>query len=249
MTDLIFKIVSSMYGFYPIRKYALKRIENYFLNYHVKTVLEEASAIFEISDYQKASDLSKKSPFRGVMSEFVRVGDFCPNPKDIAVAINVSMYAFCNEKTTNIDSIIDLAFHISNEIKTRLLSDPLLKSVLNDIDKDIGQIQTQGSRKEIEELFTNKKELFLSYYSTFNKPEFGYSIKVWHQIQGNDYIDWNEEAALTVNLNPMRIREGFFLSGFDYFCNQRQTRLQYATKLGGYEYFDSEDGGSLIWAR
>ena len=249
MTDLIFKMVGAMYGFYPVRQYALKRIEKYFLSYHVDKILEEASTVFKTSDYLDITDLSGDSPFRGMISEFVRVGDFCPSPKDIAVAINVSMYAFCNEKSTNSESIIDLAFHISTEIKTRLLHDPLLKSVLGDINKDISKIQTQGNRDEIRELFENKKKLFLSYYSTFDKPEFGYSIKVWHQSQDNSYIDWNEDDALTVHLNPMRIREGFFLLGFDYFCNERQSRLECATKVGDYEYFDGEWTDNVIWAR
>ena len=167
MTDLIFKMVGAMYGFYPVRQYALKRIEKYFLSYHVDKILEEASTVFKTSDYLDITDLSGDSPFRGMISEFVRVGDFCPSPKDIAVAINVSMYAFCNEKSTNSESIIDLAFHISTEIKTRLLHDPLLKSVLGDINKDISKIQTQGNRDEIRELFENKKKLFLNFTGIF----------------------------------------------------------------------------------
>lgn len=249
MTNLILKVVGVLYGFYPVRKYILKRIEHYFINYHIVQILEEAANTFETSDYLKVTDLSASSPFRGMISEFIRVGSFCPTPKDIAVAINISMYAFCNEKSTNFDSVIDLAFHISSEIKSRLVSDPLLKSVLDDFNKDINQIQTQGDRDEIKQLFSNKKELFLSYYSTFDKPEFSYGIKVWHQSQDNDYINWSEEDALTVHLNPMRIREGFFLIGFDYFCNQRQSRLECATKVGDYEQFNGEWTGMVIWAR
>ncbi|HDM8047756.1 TPA: hypothetical protein P0E07_000827 [Vibrio fluvialis] len=249
MADLIFKMVGSLYNFYPIRQYVLKRIEKYFLSYHVEKILEEASHTFQISDYQYVTDLAEKSPFRGMMSEFVRVGDFCPSPQDIAVAINISINAYCNEHGRNLDKIIDLAFHISHEIKSRLVSDPILKSVLCDIHKDIKKIKTTGNRDEINRLFSNKKELFLSYYSTFEKPEFSYSIKVWHQDQDNTYIDWFEKNALTVHLNPLRIREGFFLVGFDYFCNESKSNLMCATRIEGYEQFDGDWNNNVIWVR
>ncbi|CCN81249.1 hypothetical protein VIBNISFn27_110010 [Vibrio nigripulchritudo SFn27] len=248
MVGIFFRLLGALYFFYPIKLFVLKRIECYFFQYHVCKVLNEASRAFTIDKYWDVSDLAKKSPFRGVVSEFVRVGDFYPTPKDIAIAINISISAYCNENSTNKSNIIDLAYHLSHEIKSRLISDQLLKTILEDLNKDIGLIETGGDRSEIELLFSNKKSLFIAYYSTFSKPEFSYSIKVWHQGQDKPYIDWDESNALIVNLDPLRIREGFFQAGFDYYCNQTEEHLYCATRIGSYEQFNGDWSGNVIWA-
>ncbi|ELF5327196.1 hypothetical protein RNH93_003593 [Vibrio cholerae] len=249
MTDIFLRLLGSLYFLYPIKLFVRKRIENYFFRYHVAKILNEASKVYSLGEYWNVLDLAKKSPFKGIVSEFLRVGDFYPTPKDIAVAINVSIGAYCNENSIDKASIIDLAYHISQEIKSRLISDQLLKTILEDLNKDIRLIENDGDRSEIEFLFSNKKSLFMAYYSTFSKPQFSYSIKVWHQSQENSYIDWNESDALIVKLDPLRIREGFFQMGFDYYCNQTNKHLQCATRTGNYEQFNGDRDGDVIWAR
>lgn len=247
MIEILFRALGAFYGFYPVKLFVRKRIESYFFKYHIAQILKNASRTFSISEYCTAKDLAGKSPFRGLLSEFVRIGEFYPSPKDIAVAINISVGAYNNKSSEDESSIIDLAFHISDNIKSRIVSDQLLKMIFEDLGKDVGKIQTKSDRGEIQELFESKKALFLFYYSTFSKPEFSYSIKVWHQSQENSYIDWSEENALVVHLDPTRIREGFFQLGFDYYCNKTKSRLQRATRVGGYEQFNGVSNGKIIW--
>lgn len=249
MSEALFRLLGALHGFYPVKLFFRKRIENYFFRYHIARILENASKAFPVSEYCTAKDLASDSPFRGLLSEFVRVGDFYPAPKDIAVAINISVGAYSTKNSDKESNIIDLAFHISDELKSRVISDQLLKMIFEDLGKDINKIQTKGDRDEVQEIFKSKKTIFLSYYSTFSKPEFSYSIKVWHQSQENSYIDWSEENALVVYLDPTRIREGFFQSGFDYYCNKTKARLQCATRLGGYEQFNGDMEGKIVWLR
>ena len=246
--NILFKLLGGLHKIYPVKLYIMERLESYFFNYHVAQILDEASKIYSIGKYWKVKELINYAPFRGTLSELVRVGEFYPSPKDIAVAINVSISAYCNEECTDKDNIIDLAFHISQELKFRFISDQLLKTVFEDLNKDLDKLITDGKRSDINMLFSNKKELFTSYYSTFSKPEFSYSIKIWHQSQENSFIQWEEEDAITVNLNPIRIREGFFQVGFDYFCISSQSRLQRATRYKGFEFFDGDSVGDVIWA-
>lgn len=248
MADIVIKLLGALYGIYPVKLFVLKRIETYFFKYHVAQILREASKNFSIGKHRDVIDLAEMSPFRGLIGELIKVGDFYPTPADIAVAINISIGAYGRDDE-NMPGIIDLAFHLSHELKSRLISDQLLKTIFHDLNKDLAMMATTGDRMEIESLFKNKKSLFLSYYSTFEKPEFSYSIKVWHQNQGNSYIDWNEEDALVVRLNPARIREGFFQLGFDYFCNKTERRLVFATRSGGYEKFNGDYKDDVIWAR
>ncbi|EPG0327010.1 hypothetical protein ACSWSC_000175 [Vibrio alginolyticus] len=248
MMGLVFKCLSVLYNFYPVKIFLNKRIERYFLNYHIAQILQESSDIYVIATYCRLSDLKDKSPLRGVLCEYLRVGDFYPTPKDLAVAINVSINAYCNQKFVNESSIIDLAFHLSHEIKRRLFEDPLLKKVCDDFGKDISIYSSSGNRMEIEQLFADKKNLFISYFSTFEKLEFSYSVKVWHQSQENSFIEWKEQDAINVHLNPMRIREGFFLMGFDYHCNQSNRGLRLATRSNDYETFNGDSNGKIIWA-
>ncbi|MDT8880293.1 hypothetical protein RSO68_12510 [Halomonas saccharevitans] len=249
MAGYLFKLLGGLYVFYPVKMFVRERIEGYFFRYHVAQILNDASRAFPISEYWSARDLVNQSPFRGLISEFVRVGDFYPAPKDIAVAINISVGAYGEADDKKEASIIDLAFHISHEIKSRVISDYFLKTMMEDLHKDIDKIQIDGDRNQIQELFKTKKSVFLAYYSTFSKPEFSFSIKVWHQSQDKSYIDWREEDALVVYLDPMRIREGFFQVGFDYYCHQMESRLQVATREGGYEQFNGHWDGDLIWVR
>jgi len=248
MLGLIFKILGGLYKLYPIKLLLNKRIESYFINYHVSQILREASHTYTIGKYSRVIDLTNQPPLRGMLCEYVRVGDFYPTPKDLAVAINISISAYCNEEYINKSDIIDLAFHLSHEIKARLITDPLLKNVCDDLNKNVDEFSTSADRHEIEFLFSNKKSLFTAYYSTFEKSEFSYSIKVWHQSQENEYIEWAEKDAITIHLNPMRIREGFFQIGFDYYCNQSKEGLILATRTDGYEIFNGNSDGKIVWA-
>lgn len=227
----------------------LERAEEYLFNYHIKQVLDEASKAYPIGEYWDVRDLIYMSPFRGMLSELVRASEFYPTPKDIAVAINISISAYCNEKYINKDNIIDLSFHLSQEIKSRFISDQLLKIVFEDLNKDLDKFLTVSERSDIDSLFFNKKDLFMYYYSTFSKPEYSCCIKIWHQSQTNEFIDWKEDNAITVNLNSLRIREGFFQTGFDYYCLQSETALQYATRYQGFESFNGCLKGDVVWAR
>ncbi|MEL7006862.1 MAG: hypothetical protein AAFN93_29680, partial [Bacteroidota bacterium] len=53
---------------------------------------------------------------------------------------------------------------------------------------------------------------------------------------GKTWIEWKPEDSIILNIDPGNIREGFFLTGFDYSNNEGS--LTYATRMNGYEYFD-----------
>ncbi|EAB4114473.1 hypothetical protein EOH33_25205, partial [Salmonella enterica] len=67
---------------------------------------------------------------------------------------------------------------------------------------------------------------------------------------GNDntWIDWTEKNSIRININPYKIREGFFLIGFDYRDVTNDKRLHVASNKDGYEYFNKcLKNSSRVW--
>lgn len=185
------------------------------------------------------------------MNETLKANQIYPSPKDIAVAIAIATKEYGDLDGKYISNIIDLAFHLAIEIKERISSDDTLKSILIDLGKNIESFDTDITRVEIEKSFKSKKQLFVDYFQTFKDPRFNYAIKVWHQGGEIDWVEWQEEDSITININPAKIREGFFLVGFDYSIMSTGETLKFATRKNGYEYFngDLDKYKDIIWAR
>jgi hypothetical protein len=247
----LFKIFSLSQRFYPVKTFLRRRWEKYFLNYHVAEILKISSDHFEISAHLKVRDLVHAPQFRGLMNEILKANKIYPTPKDIAVSIAIATEEYGDIEGKYIPNIIDLAFHLATEIKERISSDDTIKSILLDLSKNIDLFDIDITRAEIEKSFESKKHLFVDYFQTFIDLRFNYAIKVWHEGSEIDWVEWHEQDSITININPARIREGFFLVGFDYSIESSEERLMIATRQNGYEYFNGHVGKSadVIWAR
>lgn len=246
----IFKIFGLLHNIYPIKKYLRKIIVEYFFNYHINEILAHASSHFSISENRNANELRYEPAFRGLINDIFKNNDIYPSPKELAIAINVSIEAYCDQKLSHHNAIIDLAYHIANEIKVRILSDEVLKIIFHDLGKDVDKILINEKRSDIDRCFQNKKQLFENYFNSFNDTRFNYGIKIWHQGEDTEWIEWNESESITVHLDPTKVREGFYLIGFDYSIAATGENLNIATRVDGYEYFNRlEQNSTVIWAR
>lgn len=246
----VFKLLSWFYNVYPVKKYLRKRISEYFLHYHISKILHAAKKAYKINQFYKINDLKNRAAFRGLMNEIFKVNDFYPSSKDIAIAINISFNCYSSKEHKYQSQIIDLAYHISREIKERIISDQVLKSFLLDLNKDLNKLNIPVNRLEIEDCFNNKKKLFINYFNTFNDPQFSFGIKIWHQGEDISWIDWKEKDSIIIKLDRLKIREGFFLPGFDYSIMNSQENISIVSRVNGYEYFNDFDHlDNVIWAR
>ncbi|CAI2076030.1 Uncharacterised protein [Serratia fonticola] len=123
-----------------------------------------------------------------------------------------------------------------------------MRDGLIDYGKNISLMDTNSDRAAIEYLFKNKKDLFLHYFSTFNNTSYNHRVQIWHQGNDNTWIDWAEKNSIYININPYKIREGFFLVGFDYRDITNNKSLHVASNKDGYEYFNKcLKNSSYVW--
>ncbi|MDH5524754.1 MAG: hypothetical protein OEY01_12280 [Desulfobulbaceae bacterium] len=234
---------------YPIRKFYHQRICSRFYNYHVLEIIKKVNSEYKICSYFDLIYVFKQPPFRGLINTLFQPNNFYLSPKDIAIAINISISGFCNPKHTNNEKIIDFSFHLASEIKERVKLDTLLNSELDKIKKDINLLVENFERNEIIKILSNKKKMFEEYFKTFADERFNDEITIWHQNQENSFIEWQKEDSITVKINFNKIREGFFLKGFDY-SSKKHGSLWVATNIKGYEYFNGkQDKAEIVWLK
>lgn len=187
--------------------------------------------------------------FRGLINSLFQPGDYHFSTMDVAVAINIATGHYCDNEFNNFShEIIDFSYHVSHEIKESIIKNKIMRDGLVDYGKDISLMDTNSDRTAIECLFRNKKDLFQYYFSTFNNPSYNHSIQIWHQGNDNTWIDWDENNSICININPYKIREGFFLIGFDYRDITNNERLHVASNKDGYEYFNKcPQNSSRVW--
>ena len=121
-------------------------------------------------------------------------------------------------------------------MRQRIIIDTRLRELFSKLGKDPKKICSDIDRADIEEILENKKKMFTYYFKLFEDKHFNYQITIWHQSAGKTWIEWKPEDSIILNIDPGNIREGFFLTGFDYSNNEGS--LTYATRMNGYEYFD-----------
>lgn len=223
----------------------IKRAASYFFDFKVKNLLHESSGYFKISDRVSAKKLYKSRVFRGLANSYLNTDDKLPNALDFAVAIKVSLAEYDSKYN---DTIIDLSYHLFTEIKRFLYTDSVLKKALKNLDKSIKDIENENSRAQILNILENKKLLFTHYFKGFIDSRYHFSIRVWHQANKKSWIDNDVDNSLVININPLRIREGFFIIGFDYTRLSDGETLKVACNENGYEYFNQYSKNN-IWVR
>jgi len=246
----LFSILKHIQFIYPVKIFLRRRVADYFFHYHVSELLKHAASRYRISDRHPIILIKNEPAFRGTVKEIFRSHSFYPKPADFAVALKVATGEYDAEADEYNNTIIDLAYHLATEIKNRITTDQILKSSFEDLGKELKTLDVSQKRDSVDSIFKNKKSLFTRYFDSFQDTRFSSGIKIWHQSQENPWVDWDEEDSITINLDPLRIREGFFLIGFDYSDVQTGKRLMIATTKHGYEYFDGLDLSSKdIWVR
>lgn len=247
---LLFSLLKHIQFIYPVKIFLQRRVADYFFHYHVSELLKHASSRYKISDRHPISLIKNKPAFRGTVKEIFRTNSFYPEPIDFAVALKVATGEFGNQADQFNDAIIDLAYHLAIDVKNRIATDELLKGSFSELGKDLKKLDANQKRDIVVSIFEDKKSLFTRYFDSFQDTRFSSGIKVWHQSQENCWIEWGEKDSITVNLDLLRVREGFFLVGFDYSDAQTGDSLMIATTKHGYEYFNGLDVSSNdVWVR
>lgn len=229
--------------------YIFKRNLSHYL--YQKSILRILTSVNDkkLRGWYRPLDLIDAREFRGIINSLFQPGDYHFSTMDIAVAINIATGHYCdNEFNKFSHEIIDFSYHFSREIKESIIKNKVMRDGLIDYGKSISLIEVNSERTEIENLFKSKKGLFKHYFSTFNNTNFNHSIRIWHQSNDNSWVDWNEKNSICININPYKIREGFFLVGFDYFDITNSEGLSIASNKDGYEYFNKHlENSSCVW--
>jgi hypothetical protein len=224
------------------------RLAHYLYGKIIEKILSDVNEE-KLLGWYKPSRLMNSREFRGMINSIIQPGEYYYSAMDVAVAINIATFHFSeNSLNKNSHEIIDMSYHITTEIKEAIMKNKIIRDNLKEYGKDIGLIDTESERTEIEHLFIDKKTLFKHYFSTFNDLRYEHTIRIWHQSNSNTWIDWSEENSIDIKINPYKIREGFFLIGFDYRDITKNERLSYASNKNGYEFFNKHlDGKSYVW--
>lgn len=247
---LLFSLLKNIQFIYPVKIFLQRRVADYFFHYHVSELLKHASSRYKISDRHPISLIKNEPAFKGTVKEIFRSNSFYPEPIDFAVALKVATGEFENQADQFNDAIIDLAYHLATDVKNRIATDQLLRSSFSDLGKDLKKLDVNQKRDIVVSIFKDKKSLFTRYFDSFQDTRFSSGIKIWHQGEENSWVDWKEEDSITINLDLLRIREGFFLVGFDYSDALSGDSLVVATTKNGYEYFNGHDVSSnAVWVR
>ncbi|WP_261136749.1 hypothetical protein [Serratia quinivorans] len=229
--------------------YIFKRKLSYYL--YQKSIIGILTSVNDkkLRGWYRPLDLIDSREFRGIINSLFQPGDYHFSTMDIAVAINIATGHYCdNEFNKFSHEIIDFSYHFLREIKESIIKSKVMKDGLIDYGKNISLVDVNSERTAIEYVFKNKKYLFKHYFSTFNNTNFNHSIKIWHQSNDNAWVDWTERNSICININPYKIREGFFLVGFDYFDITNNESLHVASNKDGYEYFNKHlKNSSYVW--
>ncbi len=241
-------ILQVLNRFYWFKRLYYFKLINYFNQYHLKPIIIKANKSYRVSEYLDLVFVMNQSSFKGLISGYFYPNEFYPTPLDIAVSINISVNAYCNESYVNYDAIIDSAYHISQEIKERIIYDDFLQDLMKMSNKKLDKIIVDFPRSMIEDAFREKKLLFKNYFKTYGNENYSTSIRIWHQGYNTTWIEWKKEDSLDLKMDLNKIREGFFIGGFDYSINNTE-RLQFAYRKNGFEYYNQKiENGKLIWA-
>lgn len=242
-------ILKFLNRFYWFKRFYYFKLLDYFNQYHLKTIILNANKSYKVSEYLDLVFAMNQPSFKGLISGYFYPNEYYPTPLDFAVAINISVNAYCNKEYSNYEAIIDTAYHISNEIKKRIIRDDFLRDLLKMSNKKLDNIVVGDfPRNEIENVFKDKKMLFKSYFKTYGNENFSTNIRIWHQGYDTTWIEWKKEDSLDLKLDLCKIREGFFIGGFDYLINNKE-QLRIAYRKDGFEYYNQEiEKGKLIWA-
>lgn len=229
--------------------YILKRKLVHYL--YEKGVMEILMNVNEekLRGWYQPRNLMNSREFRGMINSLLQPGDYHYSTLDIAVAINIATSHFCDNSYNRYShELIDFSYHITSEIKDVIIKNKIINDGVRGYGKNVDLIDINSERNKIELLFKNKKELFRHYFSTFNDTRYNHTIKIWHQGNDNVWIDWDEYNSINVNINPYKIREGFFLIGFDYHDVTKNERLHVASNKDGHEFFNKYfDRDSCVW--
>ncbi|MGE4666962.1 hypothetical protein AB8970_20910 [Yersinia enterocolitica] len=236
--------------FSPFNYLLTRKMAHYLYQKTINKILTDLNYI-RLSGRYKPVDLMMCREFRGLINSLLEPDGYYYSVTDIAVAINISTSHFSeNTFDRNSHEIIDFSYHILSEIKASIIKNKIINEGLKNYNKDVNLIDTNSVREGIEYLFRNKKELFKHYFSTFNGSRYNHRFKIWHQSNDNTWVDWSEVNSTDININPYKIREGFFLVGFDYSDITQGERLQVASNKGGYDFFNKFiDQKSCIWMK
>lgn len=207
ITD-VFKISETIAS--PFNYIFKRKLSHYLYQKSINEILESVNDE-KLRGWYSPCNLMAAREFRGMINSLFRPSGYHFSTMDIAVAINIATSHFCdNEFNKYSHEIIDFSYRILSEIKESIIKSKVMQDCLVGYGNNVELIDAASERTTIESLFINKKNLFQHYFSTFNDAKYNHSIQIWHQGNDNTWIDWIEENSICININPYKIREGFF---------------------------------------
>ncbi len=242
-------LANQLLNFYWVNSIVNNGKRKYFDKIFLPNLLNSLNSEFEISKYFDLKYAFEQSSVKGLINTIFDPNEEFFSVLDLSVSINIAVNGYCNNEYVYNDKIIDSANYICENLKRRLYDDKVLKTYLADINKDLNNFSYEVSRSEIESVLTNKSSIFKTYFRKYHNPNYSTGIRIYHQAEGKNWIDWNDENSIQISHNTIEFREGFFLIGFDYQLSTGEY-LRIATLKDGVEYFNPSkySRDNVIWA-
>jgi hypothetical protein len=225
----------------------------YFSKIFFPSLINDIYEHFDISEFYDLRDAVNKPPVIGVLNTIFDPEKHFFDSLDLSVAINVAVNGFCNEKYVDNAQIIDSANYICVILKIRLFEDRIVKELLREYGKNINDFNYKKNRNEIEDVLNDKFKIFHHYFQRFNNENYSSEMIIYHQNEGESWVNWSEENSIKIKHNLIKFEQGFFLTGFEYkkndFTKPYEEWLRVAITKQGYEYFNPKDykDDNVIW--
>lgn len=223
----------------------------YFKSVILPQLIEDVNSKFNISYYWDLKHAFSKSPLQGIFNSLFDPNQKYFNSTDLAVAINISINGFCNERYVNNKSVASSADFLCEKLQYILSDDLHLFELLRGRNKDLKHFDFHVNSEETLKVLSDQQLLFNTYFERFNNSGQPFQIRIYHQSPYNNWLECDSSNSLTINHNLVEFQEGFFLTDFDYQLGTGEW-LNIASSVNSVEYFNPDEFdwyNNVIWAR
>tara|TARA_R110002124_G_scaffold32452_6_gene108875 strand:+ start:432 stop:1211 length:780 start_codon:yes stop_codon:yes gene_type:complete len=200
------------------------------------SLFSEVDDIFVAGPYRDTGEIADSRVFKQFLLRCVLRTESMPSVKDVAAIIFVygnlpwlkeyraSKYRYM---------VSDLSFHIAAELNNYLSQATLLRALLCSYKRAALQGIGLTDKSEVDIMLSDRDRVVKQYFSYHEDLSFSFEVAI--------YIVY--ERIMTVRVNPARIKEGFFISGFDYYRTDCERWLSFASttnrtvRIRSYERF------------
>lgn len=205
---------------YWVRIRLVKLSKWYVFNIHILRIVKKMQRhstiqLFDMDDWLTLNHAIHSEAFKdGLIDYFLTPNEFIPNAKDIAVALDMSVYGHSSESFKT-NEVIDISFYLHGELKNRVELDPALSYIMELLNKSFNDLE-EAKREDLKQLLQDKVKMFEHYFGIFGSDNYDELITIYYPGYGKTWVDYLEEESLKIRVSKYDLPRSIFLTGFDY---------------------------------